>query len=280
MSPTRWGPPIDVLPLLAGEEQALIEVLGGLGAEQWAAPTACAGWTVHDLAAHILGDKLGLLSRDRDGYRTTEPRPGEAFGAFLDRINAEWVLACRRLSPEVLFAMLVDSTSQVPQLWGRLDLDDLGEPVTWAGPEPAPSWLAAAREYTEYWVHQQQLRAAVGAPPLDTPTWRAPVIDTFMRALPFTLREVSARVGRQVSYTVTGSSGGRWTAVSSPDGWLLDRATPTSRAPLASVATDADTFWRLCTRNVRIDDVRDRVSLKGDEAVGETVLRMVSIVVS
>lgn len=278
MRPTRWGPPIDIVALLAGEEQALIDLLGGLEPEQWAAPTACAGWTVHDLAAHILGDKLGRLSRDRDGYRTTEPRQDEAFGRFLDRINDEWVVACRRLSPEVLFALVVDSTSQIPQLWGRLDVDELGDPVSWAGPEPAPVWLDAAREYTEYWVHQQQIREAVGAQPLDAPMWRAPVVDTFMRALPHTLRSVSAREGRQVSYTVTGPSGGKWTAVSSPDGWLLDRVASSGRT-LASVATDADTFWRLCTRNVRVDDVRDRVTLKGDESVGETVLGMVSIIV-
>jgi len=279
MSPTRWGPPIDVLPLLAGEEQSLIELLGGLDPEKWGAPTACAGWTVHDLTAHILGGKLGRLSRDRDGYRTTMPRPGEAFGAFIDRLNDEWVVACRRLSPEVLFALLVDSTSQIPQLWGRSDVDELGEPVTWAGPEPAPVWLDAAREYTEYWVHQQQIREAIGAQPLDAPTWRAPVVSTFMRALPYTLRDVSARPGRQVAYNVTGASGGRWTAVSSADGWLLDDVASSGRT-LASVTTDADTFWRLCTRNVRLDDVRDRVSLKGDESVGDTVLSMVSIIVS
>lgn len=134
MTATHWGPPIDVLPLLAREEQALVGLLTGLDGGQWSAPTACAGWTVHDLVAHILGDKLGRLSRDRDGYHVDEPRPGEAFPAFLDRINGEWVLALRRLSPEVLFAMLVDSTSQLTDLWKRLDLDELGGPVSWAGP--------------------------------------------------------------------------------------------------------------------------------------------------
>lgn len=134
---SRWGPPIDVLALLAKEEQALIDLLGGLDADQWAATTACAGWSVHDVAAHILGDKLGRLSRDRDDYRVDGPRPGEAFGAFIDRINAEWVLALRRLSPEILFGLLVDSTAQITDLWSRLDLDELGKPVSWAGPERA-----------------------------------------------------------------------------------------------------------------------------------------------
>ncbi|MFD8494062.1 maleylpyruvate isomerase family mycothiol-dependent enzyme [Amycolatopsis sp. NPDC059657] len=271
---SRWGPPIDVLALLAKEEQALIDLLGGLDADQWAAPTACAGWSVHDVAAHILGDKLGRLSRDRDDYRVGGPRPGEAFGVFIDRINAEWVLALRRLSPEVLFGLLVDSTAQITDLWSRLDLDELGEPVSWAGPEPAPVWLDAAREYTEYWVHQQQIREAVGARPLDQREFRDPVIDTFMRALPFTLRDCEARVGKQVTYTVGGQV---WTARREAEGWLLDRCSP-GKATVSSVSTDADTFWRLCTRTVRPADVEDRVTAKGELA--ETMLGMVSIILS
>ncbi|WIX81421.1 maleylpyruvate isomerase family mycothiol-dependent enzyme [Amycolatopsis carbonis] len=278
MTATVWGPPIDVLPLFAREEQALVSVLTDLDAGQWAAPTACPGWTVHDVAAHILGDKLGRLSRDRDGYHIEEPREGEPFPAFLHRINDEWVRACRRLSPEVLFALLVDSTAQLTDMWKRHDLDELGGPVTWAGPEPAPRWLDVAREYTELWVHQQQIREAVGAPLLDDPEFRAPVVDTFMRALPHALRDVEARSGRQVGYTVTGSSGGQWTARAAAKGWTLDRGAPTSRSPLASVTTDADTFWHLCTRALKPADVEDRVTAKGDESVCATVLEMVSVI--
>jgi hypothetical protein len=42
----------------------------------------------------------------------------------------------------------------------------MGEPVTWAGPEPAPIWLDIAREYTERWLHQAQVRDATRNPPL------------------------------------------------------------------------------------------------------------------
>jgi uncharacterized protein (TIGR03083 family) len=277
MTASPWGPPIDVLPILAREEQALLDALGDLTAEQWAAPTVCTGWTVHDLAAHILGDKLGRLSRDRDGYRVEGPRAGEPFVTFIDRVNDEWVVACRRLSPEALFALLVDNSTQIVDLWKRVDLDDLGEPVSWAGPEPAPIWLDAARDYTEYWVHQQQIRDAVGIPLLDDPEFLGPVVDTFVRALPFTLRESTAPKGKQVSYSVSGAAGGTWTATRSAHCWTLDRR-PSTRAPLSSVSIDPDTFWRLCTRNVRLDEVRDRIKTKGDDQLCATMLTMVTII--
>ncbi|WP_425266919.1 hypothetical protein [Amycolatopsis circi] len=240
-----WGPPIDVLPLLVREEQALIGVLSDLRTPEWALP-ALGEWTVHDLTAHILGLKLTRLSRDRDGH-------------FAD--GTSWVSACRQLSPEVLFAMFVDSTTQLTELWKHRDLDE---------PAAAPLWLTVARDYAEQWVHQQQIREAVEAPLLDEPEFRTPVVDTFLRSLPQTLRTVTARAGRQVAFSVEGA--GRWTVHATAVGWTIDRAAATSRSPLASLATDADSFWRLCSGTLPAAEVSTRVRLSGDPAVCEVLL--------
>nr|WP_033294443.1 maleylpyruvate isomerase family mycothiol-dependent enzyme [Amycolatopsis jejuensis] len=239
------APPIDVLPLLAREEQALIGVLADLGAQDWTAPTE-AGWPVHDLTAHVLGTKLGRLSRDRDGH---VPEAALGFGA-------EWVTALRQLSPEVLFAMFVDSTTQLTDLWKHRDLEE------------SDGWLTVARDYAEHWVHQQQIRAAVGAPPLDDAEFRTPVVDTLLRPLPHALP--SARPGRQVACTVEGA--GRWTIRATPTGWSIERGAASSRSPLASMTTDADAFWRLCTGTLAPAETAARVQVSGDPAVCEVLL--------
>ncbi|RSD19382.1 maleylpyruvate isomerase family mycothiol-dependent enzyme [Amycolatopsis eburnea] len=272
MSPTRWGPPIDVLPYFSKEEQALMTLLGALTEEDWTRPTMCAGWTVKDVAAHLLGDKVGRLSRSRDGHTSEAPRPGESFPRFIDRINEEWVVACRRLSTDVLLTMMYEFMGQTTEYWAKLDLDAVGDPVSWAGDEPAPRWLDAARDYSEFWVHHVQLREALEHTPLEA-EYAEPIADTFVRALPHTLRDVEARVGKQVGYTVTGA--GKWYARRERDGWVLDRGAPPSRTPLATVTTDLDTFWRLCTRNAA--DV-SRVRTTGDENVCEVMLTMTSII--
>ena len=65
--PLADAPVLDVRPLLAGERVDLLDLLSGLSADEWSAGTACPGWTVKDIAVHVLGEELGWLSRGRDG---------------------------------------------------------------------------------------------------------------------------------------------------------------------------------------------------------------------
>jgi mycothiol maleylpyruvate isomerase-like protein len=55
-----------VLDVLEPERSALVELLNGLGPEDWAHPTECPSCSIKGIAAHLLGDDLSLLSRQRD----------------------------------------------------------------------------------------------------------------------------------------------------------------------------------------------------------------------
>jgi uncharacterized protein (TIGR03083 family) len=46
----------DVWELVRHEREALIDDLAGLTAEQWETPSSCGGWTVHDVAAHLVNN--------------------------------------------------------------------------------------------------------------------------------------------------------------------------------------------------------------------------------
>ena len=80
--------------------------------------------------------------------------------------NATWLEAARRLSSRVLLDLLRWSGEQTYAYYASLDPRTVGGPVEWVDPEPAPSWLEIDREYTERWVHHQQIREALGAAPL------------------------------------------------------------------------------------------------------------------
>ena len=56
-----------VLDVYLPERARLLELLGTLNKAQWSLPTECPAYSVKGIAAHILGDDLSLLSRQRDG---------------------------------------------------------------------------------------------------------------------------------------------------------------------------------------------------------------------
>jgi uncharacterized protein (TIGR03083 family) len=45
---------VDTFEMIAEERRDLADVLAALDAEQWATPSLCQEWTVHDVAAHLL----------------------------------------------------------------------------------------------------------------------------------------------------------------------------------------------------------------------------------
>jgi uncharacterized protein (TIGR03083 family) len=277
MTDVSWlGPPIDVRPLFGGQQAAFIDLLAGLDPGEWPRPTICPGWSVKDIAAHILGDHIGRLSRHRDDYPPLQPRDGEAFPAFLDRINDEWVTAARRISPRLLTEQLSIIGNQVVEFWQTVDPGALGGRVSWAGPGPAPVWLDAARDFSEYWTHQQQICDATGRAGLTGPEYLGPVLDTFMRALPHTLRTVTVPEGSGLQVIVTGPAGGEWDCVRGPDRWRLQRQP--HRRPAAHLELDADTAWRLCTRGITPERAAERARIDGDQHLATAALQIVSIV--
>ncbi|SFK72924.1 TIGR03083 family protein [Streptosporangium canum] len=167
---------------------------------------------MRDLAAHVLGDFYGRLARDRDGHRDGPGfAPGESLEAFIHRINQEWVEAHRRVSPAALSDTLDVVGGQVVRFFEATDPNSLSLGVSWAGIDPAPMWLDSARDFTEFWTHRQQIRHAAGQDTDPDPRFLSVVLDTFMRALPHTLREVAAPSGTQIQVRIDGPAGGTWT---------------------------------------------------------------------
>jgi uncharacterized protein (TIGR03083 family) len=273
--------PIDTLPLYPGERAALLGLLGDLSPADWEAPTVCPGWSVKDVAAHLLGDDIGRLSWGRDGY----VNPAFAAGldiatlpglvAAIDRQNAVWVAGTRRISPRLLIELLKMTGELTEAYFASLDMTALGMPVDWAGPEPAPVWLDVAREYTERWVHQQHIRDAVGKPGLKERRWFAPVLETFVRGLPRVLRDAPSPDGTALRLVISGDVGGEWIALRQNGDWVLGMAP--GMAVDATIELDDDRAWRLFTKGISKEEARKGVRIEGDAALAERALDTVSI---
>jgi uncharacterized protein (TIGR03083 family) len=116
--------PIVTLPLFAELDEKLLELLRSLTPADWARPTLARQWTVKDIAAHLLDGNLRTLSMLRDGYFGEAPDDFSYSGivAYLNRLNADWVRAMRRLSPAVLVELLAESGAEYTAYLHTLDM--------------------------------------------------------------------------------------------------------------------------------------------------------------
>jgi hypothetical protein len=195
---------------------------------------------------------------------------------FLDQLNHEWVRAAQRISPELLVELLRLTSQQMCHFLKSLDPHEPALfPVAWAGEEVSPNWFDIAREYSEKWLHQQQIRDAVGRPGLNRRYHLYPVLDIFMRALPFTYRKVKAADGRGLTVFVSGEAGGTWSLHRKDGAWHLFHGR--SATPAAHVSLSQDTAWRLFSKGLSPAEARRRVQVEGDEALAAAFLNTVSI---
>jgi hypothetical protein len=221
--------------------------------------------------------ELSKISRARDGYYATEPLPGEGLGAFLHRINTEWVAAMRRVSPTVLCELLEESGSVFIKWLEVVDLHGVGPAIAWAGTEPKPVWLDVAREYTERWHHQQHIREAVGIDGLNDPHFMAPALATFVHALPYTYREIQPSEGTAVQVNILGDSGGDWVVRFDDNQWALYSGSITD--PETRVVLDEGVAWRLFTNGISGTEAAKHIQIDGDTDLGQRILHAIAIIV-
>ncbi len=163
------------------------------------------------IAAHLLDTPLRKLSMVRDSNSPRSPVATHSYQdvvALVNRLNQEGVTVYRRLSPTVLIDMMKMACEQSADFHKSLDpFAPAAFNVSWAGEETSPNWFDTARELTERWHHQQQIRLATNRPGIITPELYHPVLDCFVRGLPHAYRDVNAPAGTVIRLEISGDCG-------------------------------------------------------------------------
>ncbi len=247
--------PILTAELFAPLHEELIALLRGISDEEWNARTAAGSWTVKDLTAHLLDTALRRLSQ----VPIPDFEPNAA--------NRDWIVAMRRISPRILIEMMDRYGSEEASY--LVSLDPFAKAmwgVAWAGEEESPVWFDVARELTERWHHQQQIRDALARPPLFEP-FLGPVIDTFVRGVPHAYRDFSAPDGTAIALRITDA----WTLRRENDQWKLF---PGEDEASAVVTIDPDSAWRLFTKA----RAKKEPQVEGDARLAEPLLKMICVI--
>jgi uncharacterized protein (TIGR03083 family) len=272
--------PLLTAHLLPVIEARLIELLRSLRPDEWEIQTIAPAWTVKDVAAHLLDTQLRKLSVVRDGYAPAPPPPftsNDELLAFINQLNREGVEMYRRLSPAVLISVMEIASRENAEFHQSLDPMAQAEfSVSWAGEAASLNWFDTARELTERWHHQQQIRLATNRPGIMTRELYYPVLDCFMRALPFTYRDRSGEAGTHLRFNVSGDCGGSWYLYRDEERWVQVE-TPDGRQA-SETTIPQDIAWRIFTKGIDRESAAAQVSVSGDRDLGAHVLSVVAII--
>jgi hypothetical protein len=272
--------PLDVLHLFPVLDGMLIDLLKSLTPNEWNAQTVAKRWKVKDVVAHLLDGNIRVLSMLRDGYYgvdSPEIKSHEDLVNFLNGLNADWVTAMKRVSPEMLI-LLHQTTGQLYYTYyaSLNPFDKAGFAVNWAGENESKNWMHIAREYTEKWLHQQQIRDAVNKPGLMTKDLFYPFIDIFMMALPYTYRNVDAKRDTIIQVTIMSEIGGSWFLTKDDNGWSLSKAIY-NRDVVSTITISPSIAWKLFSKSVRPEEIKDAVTITGDARLAAVALTMISV---
>ena len=275
--------PIDTRQLFRPVSTELVSLLRELPSASWQRPTVAGTWTVRDVVAHLLDSTLRRLSFHRDGM-TPPPPPSPIaserdFVRFIDNLNAEWVVAARRLSPRVLADLFARASREAADWFESLSLDAPALfPVSWAGEQSSAGWFDIGREFTELWHHQQQIRMAVGAGNLADPRYLRAVIDVAVRGLPHAFRDVPAEPEQNLAIDIDGASGGKWTLRRDDQRWTLWCGVSPSATALIRLSDDA--AWKVLFNALPPSDAERSARIEGRADLARAFLRARSVIVS
>jgi uncharacterized protein (TIGR03083 family) len=270
--------PVQTLHLFPLLDKELINLLQSLTAEEWQLPTIAKLWTVKDIASHLLDGNLRAIAYYRDNHLEAASNINSyaELVAYLNQLNLSWTNATKRISPQLLVELLETTGKQyIIELEKLAPFENAIFSVAWAGQEKSANWFHIAREYTEKFIHQQQIRDAVGKPGILTKELFYPFIDTFMYALPHTYRNVTATAGTVVQIKIRTHIGGEWNIEKIESGWRLTKVI--QQTPSATVMMDPVTAWQLFSKGISPQAAIEKVELTGDRELGAVALQMIAV---
>jgi len=277
-------PPAPLQPIFTAHlfpklEGMLIELLRSLTPQDWEKQTVAPKWKVKDVAAHLLDTQLRRLSAARDRHTTETPKITSHADllSLINSLNAEGVKKYRQLSPDELTSRMEAASRECAEYHQSLDpFAPAMFSVSWAGEEESANWFDTAREFTERWHHQQQIRLAVEKPGIMTRELYFPVLDCFMRALPHAYRAVPGKPGALAQFNISGECGGSWYLFKDIETWKL--VSSATGEKVSETAIPQEIAWRIFTKGIAREEAKAQVRVTGDAEIGLHILGVVSIV--
>lgn len=196
-------PKDDVVPALIEQWDVIEELLAGVPEQDWGRATCLPGWTVQDIAAHMIGTESMLAGR-----RTPEAPESVTSAAHVlndfGALNERWVESMRADTP----AQMLDRWAEImgvraAMLAANTQEDFDADAVTAVGPETYGRFIRV-RTF-DCWYHELDLRDALEVPGFEGGPRAELAYQEISGAIPFLVgKRAGAPEGARVRLELTG----------------------------------------------------------------------------
>jgi hypothetical protein len=273
---------IETLHLFPKLTEELLKLLRELETSDWLKPSSIKDRTIKDLVSHLIDGSMRRLSMQRDNFvddtNISNIDSYEDLVNHIQKLNRDWINISRRLSPAFLIDLLEYSDKQLYDFFKTLKPNDKAIfSVAWAGESISANWFDIAREYTEKWHHQMQIKLALDRPILLDAEYSEPLYDTFMLALPHLYRDfTNYDNGTKIKISLIGNLSKSWVIERHTDKW--DFVDSESVDIHTSVELPDDIAWIIFTNTDREKEkFKSKIKIIGDNLIGLKLLDLVTV---
>ncbi len=256
-----------VLPAYLEQYAALSELIDELGDNDWHRPTALPGWDVQAVVSHLMGTELMLLDE--------KPPAGELPDAH-DRAHVHNDIAARNEAWVDSFA--ADSPDQMRERWRdivqrRTSAMEAMSDAQWHAPSWTPIGEGTLSRFMrirvfDLWLHEQDIRDAVGKPGHETGKAVDVALDEISLALGFLIgRKAAAPDGSAVTIALP-DAGRTFHIVVDGRASVVDQL---DREPTTQLQMPTAAFARLTGGRGEVEPLLGDVLITGDRALGERI---------
>jgi uncharacterized protein (TIGR03083 family) len=265
--------PTNLIDMLFDVWTSLDSLFVTLDERQWKTMTECPGWTVQDTLAHLVSSEKGL-----HGEPPTSHRAGDLSNVRnpIGEFNEHEIDARRSMTGAEVLAEWHEIEAKRRHTLSTSGDDYFNrEMMTPTGPGTFADFLHI--RVMDAWVHEQDVRRALGVPGNDACAAADHSLGRFVRSLPMVVgKRAKAPDGTVVSIEVTGPVV-RTMNVATSDGRAA--FTDDAERPTCTISMDSNTYVALCCGRQFWSPADRRVSITGDTDLAGRVLGAFNVMI-
>ena len=266
--------PTHLIGLMNQAIDAVIVAFDGLTESQWSTPTDCPGWDVKDNLSHIVSTEHFLLGRAPSSHQAPK---FDYVKNPIGEMNENEIDARRPLAGSVVYAEWLEVARDRKHQLATADESYFDTPWMMPTGKGTLGEFLAIR-VLDLWVHEQDVRRALGAPGHEGGAVAEHTIDRLIRTLPIVVgKRAATPEGDTVTIVLNGP-----VVRTIPITVVNGRATIVENVPNSvrtTIEMDSTTFLALATGRGEPSSWTDKVHVSGDGELGSRVVTQMNMMI-